>query len=198
MDLYIIRHGESVANATKVHGGWAQVPLTEKGEQQAQSISKILSKITFTRVIASDLLRAEQTAKLALPTYDYDTDPRLREINVGILSGRSVSKCKSELGEEYISNVKQFNFVPYSGENAPMHNQRVADFMNDITNEPESSTIAVVCHEGTIVAMLSHVLQASIPRHVAPVMNCGICVLSFLNGQWFLRKWNETGSLISN
>lgn len=32
MDLYMIRHGESLANFTDTHAGWAPVPLTEKGE----------------------------------------------------------------------------------------------------------------------------------------------------------------------
>lgn len=35
MDLYMIRHGESLANFTDTHAGWAPVPLTETGEAQA-------------------------------------------------------------------------------------------------------------------------------------------------------------------
>ena len=37
MDLYMIRHGESLANFTGTHAGWAPVPLTEKGEAQAEA-----------------------------------------------------------------------------------------------------------------------------------------------------------------
>ena len=35
MELYAIRHGQSAANAIQAHAGWAQVPLTELGREQA-------------------------------------------------------------------------------------------------------------------------------------------------------------------
>ena len=34
--LVLVRHGESVANAENVYTGWNDVPLTEKGKQQAK------------------------------------------------------------------------------------------------------------------------------------------------------------------
>ena len=34
--LVLVRHGESVANAANVYTGWNDVPLTEKGREQAK------------------------------------------------------------------------------------------------------------------------------------------------------------------
>ena len=37
MKLYVVRHGQSLANSLRQHAGWAQVPLTEQGEQDKKS-----------------------------------------------------------------------------------------------------------------------------------------------------------------
>ena len=62
MDLYMIRHGESLANFTDTHAGWAPVPLTEKGEAQAEAARRHVRNLTFDRLYVSDVRRAQQTA----------------------------------------------------------------------------------------------------------------------------------------
>jgi probable phosphoglycerate mutase len=63
MHLYIIRHGESRANAARVYGG-AESPLTERGEDQARFVGRRLENISFDAIISSDMLRARQTAEI--------------------------------------------------------------------------------------------------------------------------------------
>ena len=67
MELYVIRHGQSKTNVDRRFGGWAQVPLTEKGMNQARSTHEKLKGIKFDRIISSDLLRAKQTTELVFP-----------------------------------------------------------------------------------------------------------------------------------
>ena len=90
MELYAIRHGQSAANAIQAHAGWAQVPLTELGREQAAKTGELLKGMEFDRVIVSDLLRAKETAQIALSGRDFELDPRLRETHVGSLQGRRV------------------------------------------------------------------------------------------------------------
>lgn len=75
MVIYVVRHGQSTANASATLAGWAQVPLTEKGVQQALQTRSLLQDIRFDKVISSDLLRAVQTAENALPGYEIQTGP---------------------------------------------------------------------------------------------------------------------------
>ena len=42
--LVLIRHGESTANRDNVYTGWSDVPLTERGIQQAHEAGKLLAK----------------------------------------------------------------------------------------------------------------------------------------------------------
>ena len=67
MDLYMIRHGESLANFTGTHAGWAPVPLTEKGEAQAEAARRHVRNLTFDRLYVSDVRRAQQTADILFP-----------------------------------------------------------------------------------------------------------------------------------
>ena len=61
MDLYMIRHGESLANFTGTHAGWAPVPLTEKGEAQAEAARRHVRNLTFDRLYVSDVRRRRRT-----------------------------------------------------------------------------------------------------------------------------------------
>ena len=78
MLLYMIRHGESVTNPTMTHAGWAQVPLSKKGEGEALTAKEKLRGIAFDAVYSSDLLRALQTKALALPDVPVEKTHLLR------------------------------------------------------------------------------------------------------------------------
>ena len=57
MKVVLIRHGESVANFENYWTGWLDVPLTEKGKQQAKEAGKKIHKadIEFDAVFTSVL-----------------------------------------------------------------------------------------------------------------------------------------------
>lgn len=195
MELYAIRHGQSAANAIQAHAGWAQVPLTELGREQAAQTGELLKGLEFERIIVSDLLRARETAQIALPGRNFEQDPRLRETNVGSLQGRRVVELTAELGEEYVRRRVARDYRVYGGEDTHAHYDRVAEFMKDLESAPDDARIAAVCHEGTIMAMLCYVLHTDIPRNIIHVANCAVCAFRYKNGTWELGEWNETGSV---
>jgi 2,3-bisphosphoglycerate-dependent phosphoglycerate mutase len=100
----LIRHGESSANADGVLSGWLDVPLTDKGREQAINVGEQLFGYDIDRVWSSDLQRAQETAQLAMKRYTEKTgiQPQLnstsafRERCFGKLQGR----LKKELREE--------------------------------------------------------------------------------------------------
>ena len=84
MKLYVIRHGESENNVKECFTGWMDVDPTEKGIADAQKAGKLLEGVSFDRIYASDLRRAMDTAKSAIPGCTPIPEPLLREISVGI------------------------------------------------------------------------------------------------------------------
>lgn len=63
--LYLLRHGETEWSLSGRHTGRTDIPLTEKGKEQAKLVAGYMSKITFSKVLVSPLSRAQETAKLA-------------------------------------------------------------------------------------------------------------------------------------
>lgn len=63
--VYFIRHGESLANVTKIRMG-ADAPLTDRGKAQAEALGKRLALFPIERIVASDFVRAHDTARIAM------------------------------------------------------------------------------------------------------------------------------------
>ena len=207
MKLYLIRHGESEANSTASHAGWAQVSLTEKGEEQAREVGDRLRRegIAFDRILTSDLRRAMQTHALALPETAAQTTPLMREVNVGTLAGRRVAECKESLGKPYADARRRFDFRAWDGENYEMFCSRILEFLRS-TEAAGGDSIAVFCHGGVIHAVLDmlfsgvlndgkavpEVIGIDKPSFACP--NCGVFVFEFAKEKWKLLAWNLFGA----
>ena len=191
MKLYMIRHGQSTANAGKLHAGWAQVPLTEQGIADARRAGKLLNGIHFDKIYVSDLLRAKQTLETALPGAEGIETPLLREINVGELAGKNAAECTAIYGESYVINKAVHDFTPYGGENDTMHLDRVREFAMQAELD-QQSCIAAFCHEGTIRCMLDLVLGYRHDRKAYAMANGSVSVFELSGGRWSLVSWNNT------
>ena len=85
-ELWLVRHGETPASRGRTLAGWADVPLTARGEEQAAALRPLLADHRFDGVWSSDLRRAVTTARLAWG--EPRQDARLREMSFGALEGR--------------------------------------------------------------------------------------------------------------
>jgi broad specificity phosphatase PhoE len=61
---YLVRHGETMANADGRYRSWSDPPLNDKGLAQARAAAKFLSKEPIKHIISSPLLRAFITADI--------------------------------------------------------------------------------------------------------------------------------------
>lgn len=98
--FYIIRHGQSEANAARILAGHLDSPLTELGRQQADKARRIVEKLDKkpTNIVHSHLSRARETAEiintnLNLPIHE---DSDLSEKNCGTMEGKPYEECLDE------------------------------------------------------------------------------------------------------
>lgn len=188
MLVYAIRHGESEANARRIHSGWSQVPLTEKGTAQAKAAGEKLKGVHFDRMVCSDLRRAIQTCENALPGVPYETNALLRENNVGTLTNVAVAECERLYGEAYSENRRRFDFTAYGGENQDMLLERAKQFLDSVAQTGDG-TVAAFTHAGMMYAMLNYVTDVRLKRNRIACNNCNIAIFEFDGEGWRLLAW---------
>ena len=188
MKLYLVRHGQSTANLTHTHSGWSQVPLTEQGEKDAARAGEYLRTLHFDRVYSSDLLRAVQTARIALPDREPVQLPVLRERNVGILAGRLFTDCMEEYGEPYRQARASLDFTAYGGENHEMHKARALEFLKMLEADPAENVVAFT-HAHFILCCMETVLKTDIAHHLLNCANGSVTIFSFNNNYWRLDSY---------
>ena len=84
--ISVARHGETEWSLSGRHTGRAEIPLTERGEQDAQCLGRRLREMGFADVWTSPLGRARHTATLA-GFDDAKVDPDLVEWDYGEIEG---------------------------------------------------------------------------------------------------------------
>ncbi len=77
LDLWLIRHAESLGN---LDGTDADTGLSARGRLQAGALAGVLVGQRFDRVLCSPLMRARETAMLALPGQAIEVETRLLEL----------------------------------------------------------------------------------------------------------------------
>lgn len=192
MKLYLIRHGESTDNLAKRHSGWAQSPLTDKGEADGVRAGELLKNVTFDKIFCSDQRRAMQTCALALPErMDVEYTPLLRETNVGVLQGQLMADCREKYGEAYTTTRRVRNFIPFDGEDNAMHVARVRAFVERLLAGSWNS-VAAFCHGGTIDSMLEIACGKEARANATNIFNGSVTIFTYEDGKWTLEKWAST------
>ena len=97
--FFMVRHGQTIANADRIMAGSLDSPLTDHGRKQAQSVQKAIKNINTkpVRIIHSNLSRARDTATiineaLNLPMHE---DPNFAEMDAGDWEGAPYKECQS-------------------------------------------------------------------------------------------------------
>ncbi len=88
--IWFLRHGQTEWNAVRRIQGQLESRLSEEGRWHAAEQHKIMEPILAEQApkcIASPLVRAFDTATIALGSYPFETDPALMEIHAGAWQG---------------------------------------------------------------------------------------------------------------
>jgi 2,3-bisphosphoglycerate-dependent phosphoglycerate mutase len=152
--LYLIRHGESVANVTPIVAGMkGDVGLTERGVAQAERLRERLAQgeIAADVLIASTLPRARQTAEIIAPALGLPIifDDTVQELDIGEADGLTTTQAWAKYG---MPDFEQFPLRPIApgGDSWGSFMLRVGNAFARITAEHAGKTIVVVCHGGVI------------------------------------------------
>ena len=106
--LYLVRHGETVDNANQIMQGQTQGELNENGLRQARLLSEAWREQPLDAVIASDLKRSVDTARIIAAPHQLEvlTTPLLRERDWGDFTGRYIPDLKNEVWPDNVETLE--------------------------------------------------------------------------------------------
>lgn len=197
--LALVRHGQSQGNLNRSIGGHSATPLTDLGHQQARETAAALAEDFMpTRVIASDLMRAKQTA---IPIaqecgVDMSLDARLRERSLGVFDGMLFddAQARDPAFWERLRN-RDVTACPEGGETLDTVFQRVKSAISDIVEHHAGERVVVVSHGLALFHAFAYICGLGSPAAGLQVFtlvdNCSITRVTHRGSYWYLSTLNE-------
>jgi alpha-ribazole phosphatase/probable phosphoglycerate mutase len=195
LNIYLIRHGETAWNAdNNRYCGRTDIPLTEKGLKQAETVRKQLAGIKWDGVFSSPLQRAHTTAQIASGT-TVVKDDRLIEADFGMWEGKTKEEFLAENAQLWTNwmNDPANNRAGGIGETGAEIVQRVDDFFQSLQKQYSSGNLLVAAHNGVNRLYLSHKLGMPLSNYRRFFMENALPSMFTLepNGEFVLRHLNS-------
>lgn len=162
--LILIRHGESEYNAQDIWCGWTDIPLSEKGREEAKEAGEKIKNIQIDEVFVSDLIRSKQTweeiAKvLNLENLKTIEAWEIKERNYGDLTGLNKYKVKEKYGDEqWLKWRRGWNESIKNGETLKDVYDRVVPFYekNILSLLEQGKNVLVSAHGNSLRALVKY------------------------------------------
>ncbi|MCS5529628.1 MAG: 2,3-diphosphoglycerate-dependent phosphoglycerate mutase [Candidatus Poseidoniales archaeon] len=164
--LILVRHGQSVWNASNRFTGWTDVDLSDQGVEEAEEAGHELSAIRIDVVHTSDLVRAQRTAEIIMrhneasddvPTkYDW----RLNERHYGALQGLNKAETAEKHGAEQVHVWRRsFDVAPPEGESLEMTAERTIPYFTEeiVPDLAVGKSVLVSAHGNSLRSIVMHI-----------------------------------------
>lgn len=203
LQVYLVRHGETQWNAERRIQGQSDSPLTAKGEQQAMQVATRAKELGITHIISSDLGRTRRTAEIIAQACGCDIllDPRLRELNMGVLETRNIDSLteEEENWRRQLVNGTKDGRIP-QGESMLELSERMHSALASCLELPQGSRPLLVSHGIALGCLVSTILglPAWAERRLR-LRNCSISRVDYQESLWLASGWVvETAGDISH
>jgi broad specificity phosphatase PhoE len=180
--IYLIRHGETEWNQAKRYQGQTDIPLTDKGRDQAHRTAERLADVGASFLISSDLIRARDTAvpigqRLGLQVI---ICPLWRERDYGRWEGMTRAEIQGLYPEEWQkSREDPLRTALGGGETLAELRERAIKALDWVLTEYPGQRGIVVSHGGLLRALLAWIEGRDHPQHTLD--NGGISIIQGSN-----------------
>ena len=180
--LVLVRHGQSLWNLENRFTGWTDVPLSEKGIQEAREAGEKLKGYKFDRAFTSVLKRAIDTLDIVLEitgqkNIPIEYDQALNERHYGDLQGLNKAETAKKYGDAQVKLWRRsYDIKPPTGESLKDTAARVLPYWEKKILPPlqKGDNILIAAHGNSLRSLVMHldklteqqVIELNIPTGV--------------------------------
>ncbi|HTY59785.1 MAG TPA: 2,3-bisphosphoglycerate-dependent phosphoglycerate mutase [Bacteroidota bacterium] len=180
--VVLLRHGESQWNLENRFTGWIDVPLSEKGVQEAKDAGEKLKGYTFDHAFTSVLKRANDTLNIVLEiigqkNIPIDYNQALNERHYGDLQGLNKAETAKKYGDAQVKLWRRsFDVQPPNGESLKNTLERVLPYWDAkiLPCIKKGERLIIAAHGNSLRSLVMHldkltqeqVLELNIPTGV--------------------------------
>ena len=184
MKILFVRHGKDSAQH---RGGWSQLDLLPEGKREAEALADYLAQhkedYHFTKIITSDLKRAETTATILAETLQLPLEKErdLRETNNGDLAGMLNSEADQKFPHLYFRSLAMDEHYP-NGESPREFYQRIKTWFQLFLQENnDSAETQIVVTHGGVINIIYHLVNKREWTNKSRLFLVKHCSISLLN-----------------
>ena len=191
----LIRHGETDWNAEKRVQGQIDIDLNAAGEAQARAIAEGLREQVFAAVYSSDLLRAWNTAQIAMAGRQIAVSPAsiLRERDFGVLQGLTAAEASlvNPVAHRH-HQARTSDYACENGESLLAFSARVMVGLTALAARHRGETVLAFTHGGVldVVYRAATGRALDVPRDFL-LSNAALNWLDYRDGSWQLIAWAD-------
>ena len=194
MKIYLIRHGESLANLGLVSADFSmdnQNSLSQKGENQIQAIIPAFLNCNIIRIFSSPMKRAVKSAEILqsglVNKPKIMIDNRLKEIDYGIFTDDRDNPEMQNIAKKQIAGNQEIRFS--GGENIREILERFLGFLVDTYKENQNDEIIILSH-GRLLSIVSKKIEELCQKEIkkSKIENASIIEVELNNNEINLLK----------
>ncbi|MDE6025866.1 MAG: histidine phosphatase family protein [Lachnospiraceae bacterium] len=190
MEIYIVRHGQTLWNQGKRLQGSTDIELNDNGRDLAIKTGLALMDTTINVIYSSPLRRAYETASLIRGDRDIEiiTDDRIKELSFGHFEGENFSELLKDdsLTFKYFFKKPHLYKPASDGETLEHLIERAGQFMMEVIEplEKQYERVMIVAHGALNKAIMSYIKKHSIEYFWSGGLqeNCNVIIVDYTNG----------------
>ncbi|MEE1597717.1 histidine phosphatase family protein [Acidaminococcus fermentans] len=160
--IYLVRHGETLANRQGILQGWSNNPLDDTGRKQASALVTRAARVPLDALYTSDLIRTRETAAplAAARGMEAKALPGLREISFGKWDGHHLREIQ-EKDQDTLRDIflKPGQVDLEAEEDLAASQKRGWETFRELVDQMEpEGTILCVSHGGLIRLLVCQIL----------------------------------------
>ncbi|HCX77835.1 MAG TPA: alpha-ribazole phosphatase [Firmicutes bacterium] len=156
--LYLARHGQTDWNCQGRYQGQIDIPLNDRGREEARSLAEKLQQSRPVAIWASDLSRARETAAIVAAPHNLPVQihPGLREMHFGSWQGLTWQQIEQRFPEAWrLWTEDPLGYNIPGAESVGEMETRFKQALLEICGKYPGGTVFVVTHGGPMSRLLS-------------------------------------------